>query len=220
MAGSEYPKIETLFNRGEDHKVTAGYRMPEFGLVSKWLVTEKIDGTNVRVFVDTRGIESIPVTGFRGRTDAAQMPPFLADELRRLFPDDRVGAAFDEGTQAVLFGEGYGARIQKGGGNYRDGISFRLFDVAVTGTDGFIWWLNWSDVEDVARKLGIKTVPSFSVTQLEHIVKLVKNGLDSAVAYAERGHVTPAEGVVCRTEPLLFTRRGHRLTWKLKTKDF
>ena len=28
------------------------------------------------------------------------------------------------------------------------------------------------------------------------------------------------EGIVARTEPLLLDRRGNRVMWKLKTKDF
>ena len=46
----EYPKIETLFNRDEKFKVVEGdYRLPEFENIKQWDVTEKIDGTNVRV---------------------------------------------------------------------------------------------------------------------------------------------------------------------------
>lgn len=221
----EYPKIETLFERDTDESKGRGglysvivgqFKRPEFDLVDRWLVTEKVDGTNVRVL-----LEDGVWVGFKGRTDNAQIPPFLLEKLQQLFPLEKVAGAFDLGTSAVLFGEGYGARIQKGGGNYREGVSFRLIDVAVIGADGFIWWLNWPDVKDVACKLGIETVPVFGVRSTDEIVRIVRNGMDSAVAHEENGgKVTPAEGVVCRTDPLLFTRLGHRLVWKLKTRDF
>lgn len=219
-----YPKIETLFERDPvTLKVTGKLRRPEFDLVKSWLVTEKVDGTNVRVFVDTRWIESIPVTGFRGRTDKAQLPPFLTDELQRLFPDDRVAAAFEEGMQVVLFGEGYGARIQKAGGDYREGVSFRLFDVVVR-AEQQDWWLTWKDVEDVARKLGIKTVPVLGTDMMLGWAGSLSTG-ESRVAIEDRQlsgvdvDVPTREGIVARTEPPLFDRRGHRLIWKLKTRD-
>ena len=45
----KYPKIETLFTRDEKFKVTDIIRLPEFENIKKWLVTEKIDGTNIRI---------------------------------------------------------------------------------------------------------------------------------------------------------------------------
>ena len=46
----KYPKIETLFERDKDtFKVTDKIRLPEFEMIDNWLITEKIDGTNVRV---------------------------------------------------------------------------------------------------------------------------------------------------------------------------
>jgi hypothetical protein len=36
---------------------------------------------------------------------------------------------------------------------------------------------------------------------------------------ANNAHVV-AEGVVARTDLTLYTWRGHRVVWKLKTKDF
>lgn len=70
-----YPKIETLYERYPDtHKVIKGQlKRPEFGLVNSWLVTEKIDGTNIRVqYLNAQ----IPTVSFKGRTDNAQMPSF------------------------------------------------------------------------------------------------------------------------------------------------
>ena len=46
----KYPKIETLFNRDENFKIVEGnYRLPEFENVTNWTITEKVDGTNVRI---------------------------------------------------------------------------------------------------------------------------------------------------------------------------
>lgn len=219
----EYPKIETVFDRDpETHKVVVRQlRKPEFGLVSEWLVTEKIDGTNIRVHVGLEGGGSRRVTA-KGRTDNAQIPPFLVERLQQMFPPRVFDAVFDDDVnEVILFGEGYGARIQKGGGDYRDGVSFRLFDVVVRGERD--WWLAWEDVEDVARKLGIQTVPVVGYGHTtDEALSLVKDGLLSLVADAEAPGNTSrqAEGIVARTEPALFDRRGARLMWKLKERDF
>lgn len=218
----EYPKIETLFNR--DPKtfkvIPRELRMPEFSVPSLWHITEKIDGTNVRVFIrlDRGGCE----VGFGGRTDNAQMPTFLYEYLGRTFEASTCAAAFeeawggkDESLEATLYGEGYGPKIQKGG-MYRDeGPSFRLFDVRVGP-----WWLDWPNVEDVAAKLGVKTVPVLnygsSLTEAQAYVDA-----PSVVQHDEftGDSVNRQEGIVARTDPLLFDRRGHRLMWKLKNRD-
>ena len=44
-----YPKIETLFKRDEKFNITDEIRCPEFDNIKKWLITEKIDGTNIRI---------------------------------------------------------------------------------------------------------------------------------------------------------------------------
>ena len=232
-----YPKIETLFDRDPStHKVIIGQlRRPEFGLVDQWLVTEKIDGTNIRVEVELGDMivgmvaafegDIIPTeVTFKGRTDRASIPAFLLDKLQEMFPPELFEKAFDEDVGSViLFGEGYGARIQKGGGDYRDGVNFRLFDVVIRGEDERAWWLKWEDVEDVARKLGIQTVPvmAYNATT-DQAIGMGQSSWLSVVADAETKNDTTRhpEGIVARTEPALFDRRGARLIWKLKERDF
>jgi hypothetical protein len=229
----EYPKIETLFVRDEvTHRIPMyvperALRRVEFSVPSRWLLTEKIDGTNIRIPFSTKAAASpsgdSSYVGVRGRTDAAQIPPFLLSFLQETFTLEKLLASFDPDTIGILFGEGYGPRIQKGGGNYRSDVSFRLFDVVVFGADDHAaWWLDWNDIEDVARKLGIETVPVVGRgVGLGEAIQTVEAGLGSAVAYQENGRTdVNAEGVVARTDPLLFDRRGHRLVWKLKERDF
>lgn len=234
----EYPKIETLYDRdpAQMSRVIVGQlRCPEFGLVDRWLLTEKVDGTNIRLILNGG------VVSYGGRTDDAQMPPHLLKVLAERFPSERVAAAFEPGTDAILYGEGYGPKIQKGGGDYNQEPSFRLFDVAVftgrsstaergpdkTETDGStppaptarrLWWLEWEAVKDIAGKIGCRTVPVvLSAASLKDAVTLVPM-LHSEVA-REEGKPRVAEGVVARTVPMLLMRNGHRLVWKLKARD-
>ena len=216
----EYPKIETVFDRNPEdmrHVVWGKFRHPAFASISRWDVTEKVDGTNVRVFLDAADGGETRVR-FGGRTDAAQMQTSLLAALTEMFPVDDVASAFDPGTTAILFGEGYGPKIQKGGGLYRADQSFRLFDVLVYGREGRPWWLEWDDVEDVALKLGIQTVPVLArFYSLDGALALVS--APSTVAWQDGGTGLPQEGIVARSEPLLFDRRGRRVMWKLKDRD-
>lgn len=210
----EYPKIETLFDRDSRFRVMLGHlRMPEFALPSQWLITEKIDGTNVRIILDRTGSVS-----YHGRTLQVQLHSHLLDILRSSLPSERVRSAFDPETDAIIFGEGYGQKIQSGG-LYRNDPSIRIFDVVVFGQSGKVWWLNWENVEDVARKLGVLTVPVIARScSLGDAITLVWG--HSLVAAEDSRQKSDREGIVARTDPLLFTRAGARLMWKLKIRDF
>ena len=210
----EYPKIETLYDRNEKtHKVIPSQlRLPEFGNIKSWRVTEKIDGTNVRISFTPPG-----KIIFSGRTDNAQMPVKLLDHLLQVFTVDKLSAVFQETeTEVMLFGEGYGEKIKKGG-NYWAGISFRLFDVLIGG-----WWLEPDSLVVIAGGLGIETVPY--VAQIGSLPETRDDLLgiiqSSHVATLEKGQEYQAEGIVARTYPLLLTRSGKRLMWKLKFRDF
>lgn len=148
----EYNKIETAFDRDDKFKVnTSLLRNPVFGIIKTWQVTEKIDGTNIRIIFSKEGTLRIG-----GRTDNAQIPTKLLDVLNSMFNIDKMKEVFwlQEPVDVILYGEGYGAPIQKGG-IYRTSPSFRLFDVLV----GNKWWLTWDNACDVANNLNIKTVP-------------------------------------------------------------
>lgn len=221
---TEYPKIETLWKRDDRFKVIPGeYKLPEFGIPHSWMITEKIHGTNTRVIM-TKGGKII----FTGRTEDASMSTYQWITLEEMFPQEKVQAAFEQeedGTYPVivLYGETYGPKIMKGGGNYRGDTSFRLFDVRVGE-----WWLNWENVEDVAKKLGISTVPvlwedsDYEPTCRDELLDMFQCAARRSVVAREDGGKADhmPEGIVARTNPLLFTRKGERLMWKLKVKDF
>ena len=212
----EYPKIETLFRRSEEgqRNVTKEIRCPEFLIPRTWMVTEKIDGTNIRLCLDGEN----GTLDIRGRTDAAQLPPHLLNMLREKYTYEKVAAAFEPGVTAIIFGEGYGAKIQKGGGDYNPNPAFRIFDVAVLA--GKVWWLEWDAIKSVACKIDTETVPLLAtIADIDFTVDEVRIGINSVVAAIE-GTARFAEGIVARTTPLLLFRNGDRLMWKLKTKDF
>ncbi|KKK53066.1 hypothetical protein LCGC14_3098490 [marine sediment metagenome] len=205
----QYQKIQTVFLRDPETKyktlLMGEYALPEFQYLcyNRWCFTEKVDGTNIRVYWDGNNVR------FQGRTDRAQIPATLVARLQDLFPPTVFGdEKFNDGI--TLYGEGYGARIQMGGGNYKsDGVDFVLFDVRVGD-----WWLKWGDVLDVAEALRIQPVPTVGYGTLDDLVEKVQEGFMSWWAGF------PAEGIVARPFVDLYDRRGHRIITKLKTKDF
>ena len=212
----EYPKIETLFGRDENFRVDPNQlKNPVFAMFKQWEVTEKIDGTNMRVTL-IEGEDKIKVDG---RTDRASIPGDLFRYMIDTFPVKAVQDMMDlKGAgweKVVLYGEGYGAGIQKGG-CYRKDKAFRLFDVLVADK----WWLDWKVVEQVAETLGIKTAPYLGSWTFTEIIERVKVGVPSVVAKEESGQDVIAEGIVARPIETLFDKRGNRVILKLKTKDF
>ena len=209
----EYHKIQSIFKRDEKtHKFIDGaWALPEFEYLkdNTWVYTEKIDGTNVRVSWENNGVDWH--LKFGGRTDNAQMPTFLYQKLCDIFgafKEPFWEEHFPDGV--TLYGEGYGAKIQKGGGNYSpDGVEFILFDVKIGD-----WWLRRDDVGGIAQNLGIKVVPCLGEGTIGNAILEVENGLMSAFGNFQ------AEGMVLRPKVELQTRSGHRIIAKLKGRDF
>jgi len=207
---SEYHKIQTVFKRDPATKyktlLEGDYSLPEFEYLAhnKWVFTEKVDGTNIRVYFRNGKIT------FGGRTDQAQIPAALVERLNeRFLPQlERFTDIFND-TEACLYGEGYGAKIQKGGGNYRPDQDFVLFDVKVGD-----WWLQRPDVEGVAEQMGLDVVPVVGEGSLLEMVEHAKAGITSTWGDFQ------AEGYVARPATELKTRAGHRLITKIKCRDF
>lgn len=203
-----YPKIQTLYKRDKEKNYTiieGDYSKEEFTMIDRWGVTEKIDGMNIRVHYD--GFKVL----FGGRTDKALIPVYLLDELKKLFFLEKFRKVFGGVATVTLYGEGYGERIQKGGGKYLKGHSFILFDALING-----FWLERDKVEELAEQLNISVVPFLGVMSKEEIVVLTKSKPFSSVSYDCR----LVEGFVARSVPLLLFRDGSPLMFKLKVEDF
>jgi len=202
----EYHKIQSVFKRDEEtHKFIEGdWSIPEFDYLklNDWVFTEKIDGTNIRIMWDGEKIR------IGGKTDNAQMPVFLYEKLFSMFDASKMKEVFD--CPVCLYGEGYGAKIQKGGKYIPDGVDFILFDAKIDE-----WWLKRSDVEDIANKLNIKVVPIVATGTLGFAIEMVKSGR----LLSQWGDFL-AEGLVLRPSTELKDRAGRRIITKVKHKDF
>lgn len=207
----EYHKIETVFERDVDgtKKLIEGKfrnETVEFLKNNAWQFTEKIDGTNIRIHWDGHTIS------FGGRTDRAKIPKHLMARLNEIFSNVATEELFEQmfgEKDVILFGEGYGAKIQKVGSLYRKDVGFILFDVMIDGI-----YLARDNVENIATSLGLEVVPIVFEGTISDAVDFIKGCPDSTIGQA------PMEGIVGRPKVEVLDRRGNRLIVKIKVCDF
>ena len=170
---------------------------------------------------------------YKGKTDNADIPPKLTTHLRETYPDEKILSALglkkeipvsewaDHKWQSyedipkiyTIYGEGYGAKIQKAGGNYiKDGNGFIIFDVKVDDL-----YLQLSQRNVIAENMGAPVVPFIGMMTLDEAIQFVREGFKSRIA---ENPDFMAEGLVIRNELGLKTRRGERIITKIKTCDF
>jgi len=206
----EYPKINSLFMRDENHNFTQEYADPLFSCFPYWRVEEKIDGMNIRIYVNnSQHIE------IKGRTNNAAIPNQLVtyfhagDRHKKLLALHAVHG-FD--YPIVLYGEGFGAGIQSGG-IYRPDQAFILFDTFINGR-----WGTRQEVYKLADELGVDHPADLGLMCKYDIIDLVKS--NPMGRYGTGNY--PMEGIIARCEPVLRqnTQRAEPLMWKLKARDF
>lgn len=206
-----YQKIPGPFLRDPiTNKLTDQWSSPELEYLAgnEWVFTEKVDGTNIRVMWDGYRVT------FGGRTDNAQLPVPLYEWLHAKFGGPEKEQLFEQkfGTSpAILYGEGYGPKIQ-GGGKYRSDISVVFYDARVEK-----WWLERDALEDVAAYFGLEIVPIVHRDSLVRTIVLVRDRR-AIVAHSHWGDFAP-EGLVGTTRVGLLGRGGDRIIVKLKLLD-
>lgn len=220
----KFSKIPNVYKRDpETNLLTFEYSSPELEALTGspgWDLTEKVDGTNIRVGWDGDRVR------VAGKSDNAQIPPHLYERLEELFLGPENEELFEQSFQdatpdspVTLYGEGYGAKIQKGGGNYiPDGADFVLFDVRIGHT-----WLRREDVEGVAASLGgIDVVPEVHVRNWDRPYTLENaiNVVDCGGQVSRWDGVDVPEGIVARAPHGMLDRRGNRIICKIKRVDF
>lgn len=248
----KYPKIDTLYKRlftdkdpvtGEIRYLDKGksgnpliegdYARREFESIKYWTVTEKVNGTNIRIEYKFNVCQGGDVT-IHGKNEGSSIPSNLFKYLQKTFPLPKLQEAFQNSNHVILYGEGYGSQIQLPPGKqhnpYGDEVSFILFDSYIDG-----WWLDVSKVHEVAKKLDIKSVPLLDYTISKHKdTHLPENSWvtttyiwteDQIVRYIKDSPVSKLgkhrmEGVVARSSPQLFFKDGRPVMYKLKCRDF
>lgn len=209
-----YEKIETIFARdmeGTKKLIPGAYRNEniEFLRDVPWIWTEKVDGTNIRVVWDGHTVT------FGGRTDRASIPAPLVNKLNEYFGGEQAAQVFEQmfgDREVILFGEGYGDKIQAVGREYiPSGVDFIVFDVLIGS-----YYQPRDNVEGIAKAFGVKTVPVVGIGTLQQAIEYVKGEPLSVISQQP----VAMEGIVCRPAVELRDRCGNRLIVKIKRNDF
>lgn len=209
----KYTKIETVFERdteGTKKLIEGKFRNEtvEYLKDNQWIGTEKIDGTNIGIVWDGHKVS------YQGRTEKSQIPAHLMNKLIELFGGTINEELFEQKfgeMPVILFGEGYGGKIQKVGSQYRSDISFILFDVYLLKQN---LWMKRDAIEDIAKTFGVDVVPIVYEGDLTGAVTFVKSKPKSTIGIADM------EGIVCKPAIDVLDRMGHRLIVKIKVCDF
>ena len=225
----KYHSIETVFTRDKTtNKLNFGeLRFPEFSCINQWVVQEKIDGVNIRLVITDDGVQ------LKGRTDNAQiphglqfLPSLITEEKIKLIKEFLNINSFVK--PVTIYGEGYGAGIQKGH-KYREDNGLAIFDVLIgekgwlTVPDVMKFYLHvFNDIESTKlppRKKPIHLVPVVKMIETASI-PINKNEL---TAILPQSLVTPSvqpEGIVARPLEILLDKWGNRIMWKLCYREF
>lgn len=202
-----YHKINSLYKRDQKGRFTDEFSQSEFEYLyeNEWEGTEKIDGTNIRIMYDGAKIE------IGGRTERAQIPSHLYNYLFSTFTFEKMKEAFgrDDDANVILFGEGFGNKIQKGEKYLGEDVGFALFDIRVGP-----WWLLREDITAIAKELCVYEAEVVYRGSLGGAERYVRGGAPSLFGK------TTAEGLVLRPKVELFCRNGSRIITKIKTKDY
>ena len=205
-----YHKIETLYNRdieGSKRLIEGDYRNETVKFLKDmtWQFTEKIDGTNIRIMWDGHRVT------YGGHNERSSIPAHLMNKLIEMFGNEETEQLFEQifgEKEVILFGEGYGIKIQKGG-LYRSDVSFILFDVMINGN-----YQSREMVECAAKQFNLEIVPIIFEGTLDEGVAYVKTKPMSTIGNA------PMEGLVARPKVELNDRCGNRVIVKIKVRDF
>jgi hypothetical protein len=203
-----YPKIQNVFKLDPDTKLRseeAGWTCNEFRFLrqNEWIVTEKVDGTNIRVMWNGASMS------VNGKSDSANVPGDLIQHLYERFDPRRLEETFG-GSFVTIYGEGYGGSIQSPMGmKYSPAKTFVAFDILIGD-----FWLRQPDVFEICQKLEIPMVPLLGVVTLDRAIEMARHGVKST--YGD----FLAEGVIAKPATELRFRNGERIVAKIKTKDF
>ena len=204
----EYQKIETLYKfDNTTHKFKNEFYNPIINYLKDcpWIVSEKIDGTNIRVHWDGHKVE------WSGRTDSSQLPKEVESLLQETFGESEIIFEQNFGEKEVfLFMECYGGKIQ--GGLYGGKERLIGFDVMIGDT-----YLDKMVIKDIFDKFGVETVEFRVVPNLQVAIDFVK----TYTAYSDHcdDKKNEIEGLVCVPAVRLYDHQGKRIIVKIKKKD-
>lgn len=206
----EYHKIKNLFVFDkETKKFLPDFRDSTFVALAniQWIFTEKIDGTNFRIFWDGHKLT------YGGRTNNAQFNKKQIEFIDKYLVNPENEELFEQlfgEKEVMVYGELFGAGINNGGRYVGgEGFDFRVFDIEIGG----FFIERGENFDNICFQLNLASVPITFVGTLPEAVELVRKTPTSTFSDA------PLEGFVGVPVGGFLDRMGKRIIVKIKRRD-
>jgi ATP-dependent RNA circularization protein (DNA/RNA ligase family) len=211
MANKEYHKIETLckFDQATKKFIPNSFYNESVELLknNQWEFTEKIDGTNFRIYWNGHTFS------YAGRTDNATFSDTQKEFITKKLTNEQMVISFEtlfKEKEVIVYGELFGNKIQKDGELYTDnqGLSFRVFDVYIDNH-----FLPYKHAQRLCDELGYNFVPFVLCGTIQEAIDYVEKNLTSTFSKA------PLEGLVGKPIGDFLDNKGNRIVVKIKRRD-
>ena len=221
----KYHKINALYNRWRKdldpietlplNKKYGDFKDGEFAqsefeylFNNQWIWSEKLDGTNIRIYANWSEQYGIHTFEVKGKDENSSTPKDLLEWIKNwIYENSQIVSDLFAAEDIILYGEGVGTKIQKVGHNFGS-QHFKLFDVYING-----FWLQKDDVLDIANKLSLDT-PITWIGTIQDAIDKVKT-----LPVSSFGNFT-IEGYVGQPIVRLNDAKQKRITTKIKVCDF
>ena len=213
---TKYAKFSSPFKK--DEKFINLNELAQKLPIGRWIKTEKIDGTNIRIILckPTEDGKRVVLVGSRSLilNEEDKSSKQFFDCLKGINTNKLVEYFEDADSTVIIYGEGYGAGVQKGG-IYSKEKNFRVFDIRIGEA-----YQDFEYVQKVCIDNQLNVVPI--IDEVEDIsygecIKSLKSFQETLIKEGDGGK---PEGIVYKYEPVLLNKYKERLMFKVKFKDF
>jgi hypothetical protein len=211
MGNKEYHKIETLckFDQTTKKFIPNTFYNSSVEILKNhsWEFTEKIDGTNFRIYWNGHTLS------YAGRTDNAvfsnEQKAFIEEKLVNEAMTTSFETLFKD-KEVIIYGELYGNKIQKDGHLYTtdNGYGFKVFDFYKDNT-----FMPYKHMIHLCKEIGYDLVPLVLVGTIDEGIYYVENNVKSTFSNAI------LEGLVGKPIGNFLDYRGDRIIVKIKRRD-
>ena len=213
---TKYTKFSSPFVKDDKFKNTI--ELAQVLPTGRWILTEKVDGTNIRIILTKPDEEGNRTTMVGSRTLLLNPDDKGSKQFYSCIEDvnlNKLAEYFkDVNSTVVIYGEGYGAGVQTGG-MYSSKKNFRVFDICIGKA-----YQDFEYVQKVCIDNQLNLVPIIGETR-EITYGQCYTSLDKfKETLIKEGTGGKPEGLVYKFEPVLLNKYGERLIFKVKFKDF
>lgn len=213
---TKYSKFKSPFVKDSKFKNTK--ELSQILPKGRWIKTEKIDGTNIRIILtkkDEEGERKVIIGSRKLLLNPLDKTSNQYIDCLKEVNLHKLKEYFNDMDSTItIYGEGCGAGVQKGG-IYSPKKDYRVFDIKIGNT-----YQDWEYVEKVCIDNQLNIVPVNSEVEeitYEECLESLNKFQDTMIKDGTGGK---PEGLVYKFEPVLLNKYGERLIFKIKHRDF